>query len=244
MKTDIFAIYEAIAQGVSSTDAIRSAKAGQLWSMVETDFSAGIAMTTPGDTIAPMFESYEGLSLAEAAGALGSWNLSEASLALAAANAYYNSPARMEQLCAAEPYDNYCTAGLDFEGRTVGLVGHLRGPEDMYSKAKQLYIIERSPQEGDYPDSACDFILPQCDIVLITGSSIINKTLPHLLELCENAYTILTGPSVPLCPALLEFGIDRIAGMAVTDREGMKGHVRDNSWSSPYCYGQSFMLKK
>lgn len=244
MSTEFFRLYEAIAAGVESEGIIRRTASAELWSMVETDSATGIAMTTPCDSIAPMYDNYEGLTLREAAKAVGSWNLTEAGLALAAANAYYNTVERMEALRAREPYDNYCTAGLNFEGKTVGLIGHLRGPEDMHKKAKKVYILERSPQPGDYPDAACDFILPQCDIVLITGSSIINKTLPHLLELCKDAYTILTGPSVPMCPELLDLGIDRIAGMVVTNREGMRRHVLDNAMCTPYLYGESFMLQK
>ena len=244
MVTDFFKLYEAIAAGVDSEDIILSTASAELWSMVETEGSTGIAMSTPGDSIAPMYDNYKGLSLREAAKAVGSWNLTEASIALAAANAHYNTVERMDKLRAREPYENYCTAGLDFEGKTVGLIGHLHGPEDMRKKARQVYIIERSPQQGDYPDSACDFILPQCDIVLITGSSIINKTLPHLLELCRDAYTILTGPSVPLCPELLDLGLDRIAGMAVTKRVGMKRHVLENAMCNPYIYGESFMLQR
>ena len=245
MQSDFFAIYEAIAAGVESCDVIGRSHAGKWWSMVETEQSLGIAMTTPCDSIPPMFPAgLDGLSLREAAKAASSWNLSEAGLGLAAANAYYNSPERLESLGCYEPYDNYCTDGLELEGRTVAMIGHLRGPEELHKKAKRVYIIERAPQSGDYPDSACDFILPRCDLVLITGSSLINKTLPHLLQLCKNAYTILTGPSVPMCPALLDFGIDRLSGMVVTNREGMRQHVRGDTEGTPYVHGTSFMLKK
>ena len=126
----------------------------------------------------------------------------------------------------------------------MGLIGHLNGPPEMRREAKEVYIIEKSPQEGDYPDPACDWLLPRCDIVIITGSSLINKTLPHLLSLCRGAYTILTGPSVPLCPALLEQGIDRIAGMVVTDSEGMQNSVLTGQRGSPYRYGKPFLLVK
>ena len=244
MKQDFFELYKAIAQGVDSDEPISCAVNAQLWNIVETGQATGMAMSIPGDSIAPMFPCHEGLSLRQAASAVGSWNLSEAGIALAAANCHYNRIERMDALRAHEPYENYCTHGLDFEGKTVGLVGHLRGPEDMYKLARKVYIIEREPQPGDYPDAACDFILPQCDIVLITGSSIVNKTLPHLLELCENAYTILTGPSVPLCPDLLDLGIDRLAGMAVTDRAGLHAHVMSGAMTSPYAYGASFLLKR
>ena len=140
--------------------------------------------------------------------------------------------------------DRYYTQGLDFKGKTVGLIGHLNGPPEMRRDAKTVYTLEKAPQEGDYPDSACDWLLPRCDIVIITGSSLINKTLPHLLDLCRGAYTILTGPSVPLCPALLEQGIDRIAGMVVTDPEGMKNSVLSGQRGSPYRYGKPFLLVK
>ncbi len=240
---NFFEIYEAIAAGVRDESPILRAATAELWAMAETEKATGIAMMTPGESISPMFESMEGLSLREAAKAAGSWNLTEASLAMAAANAYYNSPQRMEALGCYEPFKNYCTAGLELEGKTVALIGHLKGPEELHKKARQVYIIERSPQPGDYPDAACDWILPQCDIVLISGSAIINKTLPHLLELCKDAYTILTGPTVPMCPELLELGIDRLSGMVVTNRAGMREHVICGEYTTPYIHGTSFLLK-
>ena len=80
------------------------------------------------------------------------------------------------------------------------------------------------------------------DLVIITGSSLVNKTLPRLLALCEKAFTILTGPSVPLCPALLDYGIDRISGLIVTDREGLRRRVETGEHGSPFVHGQPFTL--
>ena len=127
---------------------------------------------------------------------------------------------------------------------TVGIIGHMRGPKGLHEQARAVYTLERAPQEGDYPDSACDLLLPRCDLVLITGSSLVNKTLPHLLELCEQAIVILTGPSVPLCPALLDCGIDRIAGMAIADRAALRARVESGQRGSPYGEGIPFLLKK
>ena len=53
--------------------------------------------------------------------------------------------------------------------------------------ASEVYIIERRPKPGDYPDSACEYLLPDCDIVIMTASAAINKTLPRLLELSKNS---------------------------------------------------------
>lgn len=120
-------------------------------------------------------------------------------------------------------------------------------PPGTLDAAKQVYILERHPKPGDYPDSACEYLLPECDTVLITGSSMVNKTLPRLLELCKNAYVILTGPTVPLCPALLDFGIDRLAGMVVTDKAGARGGTppsasmgRPIPTGAPFCWGGTY----
>lgn len=216
----------------------------EFWNMARlSSGSVGVAMTTAGHTIEAGISEFKGLSACEAASAVTSWNLEEASAAMAVINACYNTIERLERLQCYEPYENYCTEGLDLAGKTIGLIGHLTMPKDVVRLAKDVFILERNPQPGDYPDSACEYLLPRCDVVLITGSSIINKTLPRLLELSRNAYTILTGPTVPMCPELLNLGIQRLAGMAVSD-SGIEKHVRDGISGSPYPYGTTFLLKE
>lgn len=246
MSKDHFHLYELLLEGIQEDGSrLQQTVGGQVWSLARAGERVGIAMSTEGDSITPLFPGgLEGLSLREAARAAKSWNLREASLGLAAVNAWYNTEERLEKLGCYEPFDNYCTAGLDFSGKTVALVGHMKGPAELRSQAKEVFILERSPKAGDYPDPACEYILPKCDIVLITGSSIINKTLPRLLELCENAYTIVTGPSVPMCPELLSLGIDRLAGMVVNDREAMSEHALSCRGGSPYSFGTPFLLRR
>lgn len=242
---DFFSLYEGIIDAVPRGLWVTETCRGERWSMAFNEKNAAVAMFTPGSSIPPLFpEGLNGLEVRRAAEGIKSWNFTEASMALAAVNSALNTEERVRALHAEDSMDRYYTQGLDFKGKTVGLIGHMNGPPEMRREAKEVYIIEKSPQEGDYPDSACDWLLPRCDIVIITGSSLINKTLPHLLSLCRGAYTILTGPSVPLCPALLEQGIDRIAGMVVTDSEGMKNSVLTGQRGSPYRYGKPFLLVK
>ncbi|MGI5977278.1 MAG: Rossmann-like domain-containing protein [Candidatus Limivicinus sp.] len=243
---DFFELYDALIDNIDDGgERISSAYCGSRWSAAEYPGHLGMAMFTPGESMPAEYpEGPEGLTVRAAAETVKSWNFREAGMGLAACNAYFNSSERMEKLNAYEPYENYSTAGLDMEGRTVGLIGHLHLPERDVRKVKEIHIIERDPQLGDYPDSACDWILPRCDLVLITGSTIVNKTLPHLLELCRNACTILTGPSVPMCPALLDFGIDRLAGLIVDDFDSMRSHIKAGKRGNPYFMGQSFLLKK
>ena len=242
---DFFALYDALIGGIPADAAVTGTLAGQCWTAVETDRHFGMAMTTPCDTAPRMLMGeYTGMSLAELAGAAKSWNLEEAGFGMAAVNACYNTPQRLEDLGAYEPFERYCTDGLDLRGMHIGVVGHLNMPQSVYEQAASVRILERSPRPGDYPDSACDWLIPQCDVVIITASTLVNKTLPHLLELSKNACTILAGPSCPMCPALLDFGIDRIAGLVITDVDGMKDKIRREIPGPPYPMGRPFLLTR
>lgn len=239
-------IYDALITGILGDETLVRTMSDGRWSLAETDSgSCGLAMTTTWNQIAPMYPGgLVQLPVRTAAAAVKSWNLSEAGFGMAAINAHYNTAERMHALGWAEHYDNYCTDGLDLRGKTVGLVGHLRLPPHILENARRVYILEKHPQPGDYPDSACEFLLPACDFVLITGSALVNKTLPRLLALCKHAYTILTGPTVPMCPALLDFGIDRLAGMAVCDAPGLRKFLERGPDGPPYPFGKTFLIKR
>ena len=242
---DFFELYDILIHGIDTNAVVTGTLMGNCWTAVETDHHFGMAMTTPVDTAPRMLSGeYAGESLKELAQAAKSWNLTESGFGMAAVNAFYNTPAKLEQLGAYEPFDNYCTDGLDLWGKHIGVVGHLNMPKSVYEQAASVRILERNPRPGDYPDSACDWLIPQCDVVIITASTLVNKTLPHLLDLCKNAYTILAGPSCPMCPQLLELGIDRIAGLVITDTAGMRQKILQEISGPPYNMGKPFLLTR
>ncbi len=242
---DFFALYDCLCDNIRSDERILSTVSGDIWALAETEQHSGMAMHVHGTSRPAMLpDGLYRMPLRRAAEALKSWNSTEASLAMAAVNAFYNTEERLSELHCSEPFENYCTRGIDFRGKTVGIVGHMHGTDEMRRDAEKIFILEREPRGGDYPDPACDYLLPQCDIVLITGSAITNKTLPHLLDLCRSAYTILVGPSVPMCPELLDFGIDRLSGLVITDRDGIRERVQSGAGGSPYSHGKSFLLVK
>lgn len=242
---DFFAVYNQLISHMDTDTAITNTLMGDCWTAVETASSFGMAMTTPSDTAPRMLDgNYQGMSLRQLAETAKSWNLTESTFGMAAINAYYNTPERLEQLGAYEPFENYCTDGLDLKGKQIGVVGHLNMPRYIYEDAAKVTILERNPRPGDYPDSACDWLLPQCDVVIITASTLVNKTLPHLLDLSKNAYTILAGPTCPMCPSLLDCGIDRIAGLVITDPEGMRSKIINEISGPPYSMGKPFLLTR
>ena len=101
------------------------------------------------------------------------------------------------------------------------MLGHSNMTAEDFLCARHLYIMDREEKAGAMPDSACEYYLPLCDLVIITGSAAINKTMPRLLELSRNAEVILTGPSVSCCPALRDLGIHRLSGRVITEKEEM-----------------------
>lgn len=101
-------------------------------------------------------------------------------------------------------------------GKKVVVIG--RYPHlERYQQQLDLTIIERQPQANDYPDTACEYLLPKADWVFITGTSITNKTFPRLAELSSNATTVLMGPTVPWLCEFKEFGIDYLASVDITN---------------------------
>jgi uncharacterized protein (DUF4213/DUF364 family) len=49
-------------------------------------------------------------------------------------------------------------------------------------KAKDLWVIEQNPQEGDFNEDEADRRLPEAEVVGVTGTSLTDHTFEHLLE--------------------------------------------------------------
>lgn len=239
---NIVSPYTLLAEGMPEHLTVTRLVRGQLWTGAElSDGSAGIAMRSRTATLPRQHGTLIGLSARQAAGALFSWNLEEASDAMAVVNAWYNSEARLKGAGSAYDYRMPCTRGMDTRGKTVALVGHLSLSPDTLAGAARVYVLERQPQPGDYPDAACEEVLPRCDLVIITGSAFVNKTIPRLLELSGGAERIVIGPSVPLCPALMRAGIARLCGMAVGDKPRMFEKITQEC-APGYRYGGAWMI--
>src|SRR4030043_781505 len=88
------------------------------------------------------------------------------------------------------------------QGKKVAIVGHFPWIPKLREKVKHFWVLEQRVREGDLPANEADRILPQCNVVGITGTSFINHTLEGLLSLCRKAYILLIGPTSPLSPIL------------------------------------------
>jgi uncharacterized protein (DUF4213/DUF364 family) len=115
-------------------------------------------------------------------------------------------------------------------GQSVALIGHFPFVERLRAKGGQLTVLELDPQPGDLPVSAATEVLPQAQVVAITGMTLLNHTLDILLSLCaSDALVILLGPSVPLDRILFKRGVDILCGSIITDLDGVLAAVRQGA---------------
>jgi len=87
-------------------------------------------------------------------------------------------------------------------------------------RAGKLLIFERQNclnTEETFPDWAEPILLPACDVVIITGSAFVNKTIEQVLGYCQNAREVLVmGPTTPLYPHVLQdSGITLLGGAEI-----------------------------
>jgi uncharacterized protein (DUF4213/DUF364 family) len=105
-------------------------------------------------------------------------------------------------------------------GKRVAIIGHFPFVPELRKVVKELWVIERNPWEGDFTEVESEKLIPQADVVGITGTAFTNHTIEHLLAMCDpKAYVVILGDTAPLSPVLFDYGIDAISGTKVTDPE-------------------------
>lgn len=217
-------IYHDLIEGIPPEIEVTKVFIGEHWVYVNAKDTytlyTGVAMNVCGGRIQRDLENPEGKTLKELAQFSQSWNFLDASIGMAAMNAYYNYPSVVEK-CGICPEENYNRTGFDvfsheITGKKVAVIGHFPTVECL-REICDLTVLERNPIENDLPDSACEYILPEQDFIFITGATLINKTLPRLLQLGQDSKVIMLGPTVPLSPILFDYGVFCLSGSMITD---------------------------
>jgi uncharacterized protein (DUF4213/DUF364 family) len=103
-------------------------------------------------------------------------------------------------------------------GRRVAIVGHFPFVEQVRRAAASCWVLELHPRPGDLPAERAPEVLPQADVVALTGTSLINHTFDEVVGLCRrDAFVVLLGGSASLSPILFDYGVDAVAGTRVVD---------------------------
>jgi len=110
-------------------------------------------------------------------------------------------------------------------GKNVAVVGHFPFAGRLKEVVRNLWIVERNPQPGDLDEDEARRVLPDCEVVCLTGTTLANHSFEDLIALSQGAYVALVGPTAPLSPVLFDFGVDAVCGAQVTDAEAVVRHV-------------------
>lgn len=204
-------LYDDLEKGVSEAPASR-VLVGFNWTMVEGPHGIGLAQTpergTPGCRAAAY--GWAGRPLRELAALVHSPDPVHAAVGMAAINAHYN---RFD--LAAEDVNGL--DALDGAGKLV-VIGAFPG---LTARLPDALVIDRRPGPGQYPAEAAEWLLPGADGVIVTASTLANRSLPHLLRLAETARVAIVGPGAPLTPRLFSYGVSVSSGLVVTDPDGI-----------------------
>ena len=179
----------------------------------------GLAATLPRDALRqePPLVKEPGLLCDKSARELTQLAYSESILEAAIGMATINSLLEVDERAVVElnAADLILKKG---ESKKVAIVGHFPFVPRVRQKAKELWVIEKNPREGDFPEAEADHLLPQADVVAITGTTLTNHTLENLLRSCNPAaFVLLLGDTTPLSPVLFDYGVHALAGTRVTD---------------------------
>jgi uncharacterized protein (DUF4213/DUF364 family) len=103
--------------------------------------------------------------------------------------------------------------------RNIAVIGDFPFVKKLESIAKDLFVFELSPMNGDYllPHQMPEY-LPRADVVAITGTSLLNHTFNNIVKhIRKDAYKLILGPSTPMSELLFDYGIDALCGSYVED---------------------------
>lgn len=239
-------IYDALISATDDSIRIKDFAAGTYWTAVLTeDGVLGLAPSIreryqrfPFD-----IEPVTGMPICDMAPGLKSWNYIEASIALAAVNAFFNRPDRMPDKAEIYPggrrsrnvFTKFCESHTK-DRRTLF-------SEPMYERDELRNIpgmidILRRDEDRTYRDylyTAYRELLPSCDQLTVSGKSFVSKLAGPMLRYAAELEkkTLLWGMDIPLCPSLMDRGIDHITGFIADDVEECfrlvkRGAVRDD----------------
>jgi len=152
------------------------------------------------------------LSALELAQYARSDNVLEASIGMGAINSLIDID---EARCVKE--NALDVLALKGRGKNIAIVGRFPWIPKLRTIARTLWVIEQSPQEGELPAEAAEEVLPQADVVGLTGTSFVNHTVESLLDLSKNSFVVIVGPTTPLAPVLFDYGVDILAGVTVVE---------------------------
>ncbi len=208
-------LIDALLESVSDADCkVKNICVGLHWTMVESRY-VGLAHTYKTNKKVEICESGNliGKSALELAGRIKDWEPLEATIGLATINSLINPIGERfnvnEHILKIAP------------GKIVTIIGRFPFNDEVANIAQKTYPIEIEPVRNELPFFAAEEVIPKSDIVIISATALINKSLPRLLQLSKDKDCIVLGPSTPMNNVLFKYGASVLAGVRVIEPKAL-----------------------
>lgn len=220
-------VLDDIISGLDGDCTVREVYSCAHWTAVQTrnwGLASSILESHPYHGIVKNAGSLRGMAAMELAEYARSDNPHEASIGMAAINSmiYIN-----EDDCIVE--NAFDVLAEKSRGKKVAVIGHFPWVPQLKEIAGEFWVIENRLRGDDLPADEAERVLPQADVVGITGTSLINHTFESLMQLCRKSFVVMIGPSTPLSPVLYKYGVDVISGSRIVQPEKMLACITEGA---------------
>ena len=90
--------------------------------------------------------------------------------------------------------------------------------------------FEKRLQQGDLSESEIENLLPECDEIAISATTLINHTFENILKLYRtDAFKVMLGASTPMLPLLFDYGLDVLSGCKVINSNSVFTSIRQGA---------------
>lgn len=177
-----------------------------------------------------------------------SWNLGDAVIGLATLNALSSIDIEKNQKTFILSKGNVIDDIQFKKDDIVAIVGNMRPLRERISgRVKKLYVLERDlmrREDGVFPDTASEELLPKADITIISGTTLANGTIDRLLELSRNSReAAVVGASASVIPdPLFDHGATLVGGVRVLDSNKLFQIVAEGGGTKQLQKAAEFIL--
>ena len=204
-------LYNHLIAGIPEGIFVRDYCLGLNWSYVEADCGCGVAFTARNGEKRTYKGDLRGKSLREVAELSKSWCFEEATLGIAALNAWYARRELLDPLGATYDTEEEVDKGKRGGTSSKDAFETYRPRIEQAGGDAHVVVVGHFPHVENIAEYA-----------FITGVTLINKTAPRLLTLAKDATVCMVGPSVIMTPHLFEWGVESLSGSVVADPEAVK----------------------
>ena len=172
--TSPWRLYDSLIAGVSDDAIVTDYCLGTRWSYLEAECGMGVSFTLRGGAKRTIKHDLRGMKLREVAELAKSWCFEEASIGVAALNAWYARRELTDAMNAVyeetidlpdgsirktDAFELYRPEIADKGDAKVTVIGHFPHV-DRIAEYAELTVLERNPHGDDLPDPACEYLIP------------------------------------------------------------------------------------